>query len=433
MNVAKVTMSNKLERRHSRWYEVIVFNDFIQLLVSYSVVVVLPNWVRWGEQLFLWPFNTVQLSTLIINSAAFLLSFIILRKLKAYPGTRVLHYILPTIFLAWLLVVASAMLLQAPYANEVLLGSFGLAMVVAVLAFVMDNDYYKPKLALVPFGRALSLVDCEHGMITVLEAPDLRGRRYNAIVADLHDVNLAPEWQQFLAQCTLAGVPVYHFQQVKEALTGRVQINHLSENIMGGLLPSASYAVLKRTLEILLILLLMPVWLPVMLITGVIVKLESEGPMFFVQNRVGKGNKDFKVYKLRSMTKDSEKAGAQFAKANDMRVTRVGKFIRKTRLDEFPQFINILKGDMSLIGPRPEQRTFVDQFEQEIPFYTYRHVVRPGITGWAQVEHGYAADADDTLVKIEHDFYYIKHFSLWLDLLIVAKTVRTICTGFGAR
>ena len=133
------------------------------------------------------------------------------------------------------------------------------------------------------------------------------------------------------------------------------------------------------------------------------------------------------------MGKDSEKHGAQMATTNDMRVTRVGKFIRKTRIDELPQFFNVLKGDMSLIGPRPEQKVFVDQFEQEIPFYNYRHIVKPGITGWAQVTHGYAGDADETRVKIEHDFYYIKHISFSLDILIVFKTIKTMLTGFGAR
>ena len=121
------------------------------------------------------------------------------------------------------------------------------------------------------------------------------------------------------------------------------------------------------------------------------------------------------------------------ASTNDMRVTRIGKFIRKTRIDELPQFFNVLKGNMSLIGPRPEQKVFVDQFEQEIPFYNYRHIVKPGITGWAQVTHGYAGDADETRVKIEHDFYYIKHISFSLDILIVFKTIKTMLTGFGAR
>src|SRR5690606_6806086 len=129
----------------------------------------------------------------------------------------------------------------------------------------------------------------------------------------------------------------------------------------------------------------------------------------------------------------SEDEGAQFASRNDARVTRVGQVIRKLRIDEIPQFINVLKGEMSLIGPRPEQRVFVEHFDREIPFYSYRHVVRPGITGWAQVTQGYAADADDTRLKIEHDFYYIKHCSLALDLLIVLRTIQTVLTGFGAR
>lgn len=133
------------------------------------------------------------------------------------------------------------------------------------------------------------------------------------------------------------------------------------------------------------------------------------------------------------MCKDSEKDGAKFASASDMRVTRIGKFIRKTRIDELPQFFNVLKGDMALIGPRPEQKAFVEKFQEIIPFYDYRHIVKPGITGWAQVVHGYAADADETQVKIEHDFYYIKNFSFGLDFLIIIKTIYTLATGFGAR
>ena len=133
------------------------------------------------------------------------------------------------------------------------------------------------------------------------------------------------------------------------------------------------------------------------------------------------------------MTQDSEKDGAKMASVGDMRVTRVGKFIRKVRIDELPQFFNILKGDMSLIGPRPEQKVFVDDFEDKIPFYNYRHIVKPGISGWAQVMHGYAANADETQVKVEYDFYYIKHFSFTLDVLIFFKTIKTMLTGFGAR
>ena len=170
-----------------------------------------------------------------------------------------------------------------------------------------------------------------------------------------------------------------------------------------------------------------------MLLTAIAIRLESSGSILFTQNRVGQGGHEFRIYKFRSMSQDSEKDGAKLAQVGDSRITQVGHFIRKTRLDELPQFFNILKGDMSLIGPRPEQKVFVEQFEQSIAFYNYRHIVKPGLSGWAQVTQGYAGNEDETRVKIEHDFYYIKHFSLSLDLLIVCKTIKIILTGFGAR
>lgn len=427
-------MSKSFERRHSRWYEVVLFSSLFQFLMGFAVVVLLPNWIRYEDLLFDLPLRSAQLNTVFANSIAFSVSFFILHKFKRFPGTRSLPFIIPTIFTTWLIVFAVLLFLREDsYARQVLAYSFVLANAWAFAGYFFGLRFSQPKLALVPFGRALELSDTEHAIITVLDSPALDGRRYDGIVADLHAQELSGAWERFLANCTLARIPVYHTQQMIESMTGRVKVDHLSENIFGSLLPSGLYSVFKRFMEVCLVLLVAPFWLPVMLIAGVFIKLDSSGPMFFIQERVGQGNKDFKVYKLRSMCKDSEKDGAQFAQANDMRITRVGHFMRKTRLDEIPQFINVLKGDMSLIGPRPEQRVFVDQFEQEIPFYAYRHVVKPGITGWAQVVHGYAADADDTRVKIEHDFYYIKHFSMWLDILIVVKTIRTILTGFGAR
>ena len=427
-------MVQSFERRHSRWYEVIFFSPLFQFVVGFLFVVMLPNWLRWWPALFEWPMKAVQLNTLLGNSAAFVFAFLVLRKFRPFPGTSSLAFILPTVITSWLAIFAVLLFLREDaYARQVLLYSFGLALIWAFAGSLLAKRYQRWKLAVVPFGRALELRESSAALITMLESPDLEGRRYDGVVADLHANDLSDEWERFLAACALASIPVFHTQQLIESLTGRVQVEHLSENIFGHLQPSAFYAAIKRLLEAAAVLIAAPIWLPVMLITGLFIRLESEGPMFFIQERVGRGNRDFKVYKLRSMCKDSEKDGAQFACTNDRRITRVGRFIRKTRLDEIPQFINVLKGDMSLIGPRPEQRVFVDQFEREIPFYAYRHVVRPGITGWAQVMHGYAADAEDTRVKIEHDFYYIKNFSLWLDMLIVAKTIRTILTGFGAR
>ncbi len=427
-------MSNSLERRHSRWYEIILFSSFFQFVLGFAIVVLLPNWIRWGDLLFEWPLNNTEINTLLANGIAYVVSFFILHKFKRFPGTRSLPFIIPTILTAWSIVFAILLFLrEESYARQVLMYAFLLANMWAFLGYFLGRRFSKPKLAVVPFGRALELADTPHAIITVLDEPSLEGRRYDAVVADLHAEDLPDDWERFLAKCTLARIPVFHTQQLIESITGRVKVDHLSENIFGSLLPSGLYSAFKRFLDVAVVLLAAPFWVPVMFITGIVIKLESAGSMFFIQERVGLGNKDFRVYKLRSMCKDSEKDGAQFAQANDMRITRVGHFIRKTRLDEIPQFINVLKGDMSIIGPRPEQRAFVDQFETEIPFYSYRHVVRPGITGWAQVVHGYAADADDTRVKIEHDFYYIKHFSLWLDILIVVKTIRTVLTGFGAR
>lgn len=427
-------MPKKFERRHSRWYELILFSNIFQFLLGFAVVVLMPNWLRWGELLFSWPLTESQFNTVLANSSAYVFSFFMLHKFKRYPGTRSLPFIIPTLFTAWLLVFAVLLFLrQDYYARQVLVYSFLLANIWAFAGYFLGRNFRKPKLALVPFGRALELVNTPYAIITELEQPDLAGRRYDAVVADLHSVELPAEWAKFLAKCTLARIPVYHTQQLIESITGRVKVEHLSENIFGALLPSGFYLAVKRFFDVFLVVLTAPLWLIIMFVTGIIIKLESPGPMFYTQERIGQSNKKFMVYKLRSMYQSSKDEEARFAKARDSRVTRVGKYIRKNRIDEIPQFINVLKGDMSIIGPRPEQQAFVKRFEKEVPFYSYRHVVKPGITGWAQVMHGYADSTLDTRVKIEYDFYYIKHFSMWLDILIIIKTIRTVLTGFGAR
>jgi lipopolysaccharide/colanic/teichoic acid biosynthesis glycosyltransferase len=174
--------------------------------------------------------------------------------------------------------------------------------------------------------------------------------------------------------------------------------------------------------------------MPLVALTALAIKLETPAaPVLFWQTRVGRGGRPFRLAKFRSMRPDAEANGVRFATVDDERTTRMGRFIRKRRLDELPQFWNILRGEMSLIGPRPEQVPFVDRFARELPFYGYRHLVEPGITGWAQVSQGYADGCDQTRIKLEYDLYYIHHYSLWLDLLIAARTVRVLLTGFGAR
>ncbi|HIF9351679.1 TPA: sugar transferase [Photobacterium damselae] len=189
--------------------------------------------------------------------------------------------------------------------------------------------------------------------------------------------------------------------------------------------------IVKRILDIFFVILLAKIAIPVGLITALLIKLESPGPVFFRQKRTGQYNKEFEVIKFRSMRNDAEKNGAQWASKNDARVTRVGKFIRKTRIDELPQLINIVKGEMSLVGPRPEREVFIETLEKEIPYYRFRHAVKPGVTGLAQVKYAYGASVEDAVWKHKYDIYYIKHQSAWLDLKVILLTVKTVIFGMG--
>lgn len=226
-----------------------------------------------------------------------------------------------------------------------------------------------------------------------------------------------------------SNVTLYSNSEFKLYISGRLpskDINFINSNFSDSI-------TLKRIFDFLLITLSLPVTLPLMLIVAIMIKLESKGSIIFTQDRVGLNGRIFKLYKFRTMFANSEIHGAKFAAKNDDRVTRIGKVIRKLRIDELPQFWNILKGDMSLIGPRPEQKAFVQQLAEDIEGYNLRHLVRPGISGWAQVTQGYTSSSDETREKLEYDLFYIKHYSFKFDLVITIKTIKTILTGFGAR
>lgn len=187
----------------------------------------------------------------------------------------------------------------------------------------------------------------------------------------------------------------------------------------------------KLVLDWVLILLLGIVAVPICLLTALAIRLESKGPVFFKQLRTGRYNKEFEVIKFRSMRIDAEKDGAKWAAANDDRVTKVGKFIRKTRIDELPQLINVIRGEMSIVGPRPEREVFIKDLQQKIPYYRFRHAVKPGITGLAQVKYPYGASLEDAEWKHRYDMYYIKHRRLWLDVKILLLTVKVVLFGMG--
>lgn len=187
----------------------------------------------------------------------------------------------------------------------------------------------------------------------------------------------------------------------------------------------------KQALDWILVFLLAIVAVPICILTALAIRIESKGPVFFKQLRTGRYNREFDVIKFRSMRIDAEKNGAQWASANDDRVTRVGRFIRKTRIDELPQLINVVRGEMSIVGPRPEREVFIRDLQKSIPYYRFRHAVKPGITGLAQVKYPYGASLEDAEWKHRYDMYYIKHRRLWLDIKILFLTVKVVLFGMG--
>ncbi len=189
----------------------------------------------------------------------------------------------------------------------------------------------------------------------------------------------------------------------------------------------------KRAFDVLAAITLIVAFSWLLALTAIAVRLDSPGPSIYRQRRVGKDGKEFDIYKFRSMRTDAEKDGAQWAKAGDDRITRTGRLIRRTRIDELPQAFNILKGEMSFVGPRPERPEFVAMLERDIPHYHDRHFLKPGITGWAQVRHSYTASVEGARDKLCYDLFYVKHFSLLLDVLIVLMTVRVAVLGIGSR
>lgn len=240
-----------------------------------------------------------------------------------------------------------------------------------------------------------------------------------------------------LLNLKLQGIKVLDLSAFFERHGGKVQIDNLRESwfIFGhGFRQGKVRMAVKRCFDIVASSTLLVLTLPIMLCAAVAIKLNSVGPVIYRQERVGLGGRTFNVLKFRSMRIDAEKDGKpQWAQAGDSRVTRVGRFMRLTRIDELPQIFNVLRGEMSLVGPRPERPYFVEQITTSVPFYAARHSVKPGVTGWAQVRHNYGASVSDAADKLEYDLYYVKNHRLWLDILILFHSVRVVLLAQGSR
>ncbi|MBI1674383.1 exopolysaccharide biosynthesis polyprenyl glycosylphosphotransferase [Shewanella sp. DW31] len=256
------------------------------------------------------------------------------------------------------------------------------------------------------------------------------------VICHFESARLTKEQRQFLVKATELGAWVEPLVSYLDERLGYTEVRLLHS---GYFLHQRAFSILstkrtqfaKRAIDIFAALLLSIAAVPIGLITAVVIKLESPGPVLYKQRRTGQFNDEFEVIKFRSMRSDAEKSGAQWAIKNDVRVTKIGNFIRKTRIDELPQIINILKGEMSIVGPRPEREVFITELEQEIPYYRFRHAVKPGVTGLAQVSYPYGASVEDAIWKHKYDIYYIKHHSTLLDLKILLKTIKVVLFGMG--
>jgi len=380
-------------------------------------------------------FEAASLNTLVGNAVAVAIAFWTRLSIETYPGIRRSSVILPAALTGHGVVVVWFVLTRFPYDRVGLAAGFLLHVAWLYLLYIRAERKVRRRIAVVPFGATDRLAQIGTVDWHMLKRPQLHDTRScNAIVADF-GAELPDEWEAFLADAALAGRIVYQVKQLSESLTGRVELEHLSENSFGSLVPAIGYFYLKGLIDFVLALMLLPFALPVMAVVAVLIRLDSKGPVLFRQRRVGHAGRSIAVYKFRTMRAvvDDDERRAAMTRADDERITRLGHWLRRLRIDELPQIINILKWQMSWIGPRPEAKVLSLWYTSEIPFYRYRHVVKPGISGWAQVNQGHVAEVNEVHRKLQYDFYYIKYFSPWLDALIFFRTVKTMLTGWGAR
>ncbi|KCZ96816.1 UDP-glucose lipid carrier transferase [Hyphomonas polymorpha PS728] len=370
--------------------------------------------------------------------ASLIAGFTIFRKLSAY-GTSCHGLISIASFTASFASVAAALWLLNLLPSPVFL-SISWALTVVWFWFVSAaTAYRRPGIYIVPPGtdlRKLAAVP-NATWINVKEVSEAAGFGNIPVVSDTGAITADTDWPSFLCEAAINGRTVLTPDQLMETSAGRLRISGgYAQDIARSPGQDAIYPRAKRYVDVLTSLVALVLLCPVMLLLAVIIRMESPGPAIFRQKRMGYRGREFTVYKFRSMRAARETGDAlsrDMTQTDDDRITPIGRIIRKVRIDELPQIINILKGEMSWIGPRPETVNLSRHYERNIPHYRYRHMVRPGITGWAQVRQGHVVSVEDVSTKLEYDFFYVKHLSLWLDILIAVLTVRVVLTGHGAK
>ncbi|WP_417230627.1 sugar transferase [Brevundimonas sp.] len=341
---------------------------------------------------------------------------------------RQINLVLSSVIMAHGAVAFLTLALRIYYSNQLMFVAALVSVAAAMALLLMRRQFHKRRAALLggwhPIAAKLR-VDFDH-----LDSPPVDLRIYDMILTTTAEPPTG--WADAVTHAMLAGKPIRHVAEYIEEEHGIVSVEHfhLEHLPVGGL---TSYQARKRAMDVFLVLIGLPI-AALFLALGALAVLVTMGrPIFFIQSRVGLGGRVFRMYKLRSMRSPRQSVEEVATLKGDARVTPIGVWLRRFRVDELPQLWNVLKGDMSIIGPRPEQPVLTEQYREELPAFAYRSLVRPGITGWAQVRAGYAADLQETKVKLSYDLFYLKNFSFSLDLQIMVRTIGTLLTGNGVR
>jgi lipopolysaccharide/colanic/teichoic acid biosynthesis glycosyltransferase len=409
-------------------YQVVFLIIFAVLMpmLAYQIVFSLPSFIA------------VQAATIIGSSIALLLAYVGYRKLLVFPGISAGGYVITATTISFSCLTALLVLLRIDYSRWQLFSSYILSNVALLLIHLLVERRRHRRFAYIPGGKTANLPTVPGIYWHEIESPDAHIDDAHLIVVDLHHKH-DPAWEHAIARWVLAGIPVYDSRVAIEQITGRVEIQHIYENTLGSLNPNGLLIKAKSVIDFLIAMIILIIAFPVMMLIGLAIRLDSPGPAIFMQERMGFRAHPFTVYKFRTMRVSSvrlsdEQARHQAMTQNsDARVTRFGRFLRRSRLDELPQLYNILKGDMSLIGPRPEAISLSKWYDSEIPYYHYRHIIKPGLTGWAQINQGHVTTVDEIREKLHLDFYYVKNYSIWLDIFIALRTIAIMITGHGAK
>jgi sugar transferase (PEP-CTERM system associated) len=439
--VSAVTMSAFLRLGNGGW-ELLAAGTFIPraLLVAYVCQLCLyyndlydePRLSADVRELLVRILQALGASSIILAAVYFWFPHLIIGQ-GVFAGAAIL---VATAVIGWRLAFAWTARLASPRERLLLVGTNPAAVALARELQVREDLGVQIVGFVDPDPEQIDPLHMSPGVIgTIDDIPAIvRARAVDRVVVSLADARGRLPMDQLL-EMKLSGVTFDHLASVYEEYTGKIAVENLRPSwfiFSPCFRKTRALLVLKRALDIAVALVGLTVSFPLLVLLAIAVKASSPGPAFYRQARVGQNGRVFSVCKLRSMRQDAEAGtGPVWARRDDNRVTPLGRFMRRTRLDELPQFWNVLRGNMSFVGPRPERPEFVRSLTQQIPFYGQRHVVKPGLTGWAQVRYTYGASVEDAIQKLQYDLYYVKHLSVWFDLIIILETVKTVVSRAG--